>query len=177
MQSVRVLIAEDDSRFRETLVLEFRDLGVETLWVSSVEDFVSVEEVEFTHGVVDLRLGTSSGLQLIEKILAVSPDCRIVMLTGYGSIATAVKAVKLGAVDYLTKPVRFSDLHHALFGDTPIEPTKDAPDNAELSLARVEREYIESVLARCEGNVSKAARILGLHRQSLQRKLRKFTPQ
>jgi len=170
------LIAEDDDCFRETLGLEFGDLGLETVLISSVDDFSRVDREKFTHALVDLRLGSANGLVLIEKILAVSPDCRIVILTGYGSIATAVRAVKLGAVDYLTKPARFAEIREALFGCGASNKTMAPAEDSALSLARVEREYIESILAKCDGNVSKAARILGLHRQSLQRKLRKFTP-
>jgi two-component system response regulator RegA len=171
-----VLIAEDDVRFRETLVLEFRDLGFCVEQIGTLDEIDGFSPGIFTHALIDLRLGNTNGLQLVEKMLSREPLCRIVILTGYGSIATAVKAVKLGAVDYLTKPVCFNEIRRALFGLS--EPSKEFLPKKEdgLSLARLEREYIESVLARCEGNVSQAARILGLHRQSLQRKLRKFTP-
>ena len=171
-----VLIAEDDVRFRETLVLEFRDLGFCVEQIGTIEELDDLHHRIFTHALIDLRLGNTSGLQVVEQLLARVPLCRIVILTGYGSIATAVKAVKLGAVDYLTKPVRFSAIQQALFGESTSSEGSSSKAEDGLSLARLEREYIESVLVRCEGNVSKAARILGLHRQSLQRKLRKFTP-
>ena len=95
------------------------------------------------------------------------------VLTGYGSIATAVQAVKLGAHDYLTKPIDFDTLERTLQGGGAHE---DAAEPEAQSLARHEREYIEYILAECGGNISQAARRLGLHRQSLQRKLRKYTP-
>ncbi len=98
------------------------------------------------------------------------------VLTGYGSIATAVKATKLGAVGYLMKPTDVDQVERALFEIEDEEGEVPIPDEFQ-SLYRHEREYIEFVLAECEGNISQAARRLGLHRQSLQRKLRKYTPQ
>ncbi len=103
-----------------------------------------------------------------------SPDMVVIVLTGYGSIATAVKATKLGATAYLTKPVEAEEIERAFLGE---ETDEDIPIPDEFqSLYRHEREYIEYVLAECDGNISQAARRLGLHRQSLQRKLRKYTP-
>ena len=105
--------------------------------------------------------------------LASAGKTRVVILTGYASIATAVQAVKQGAVDYLTKPVDIDELERALLmGGLD---TSNVPEEFQ-SLDRHQREYIEYVLARCGGNISEAARRLGIHRQSLQRKLRKFTP-
>ena len=99
----------------------------------------------------------------------------MVVLTGHGSIATAVQATKLGAVNYLTKPVDVETIERALRSDPDDDEAIPIPEQYQ-SLARHEREYIEFVLAECEGNISRAARRLGIHRQSLQRKLRKYTP-
>ena len=112
----------------------------------------------------------------IQKILDRCPQARIVVLTGYGSIATAVKATKLGAVGYLMKPTDVDQVERALLEEDDEESELPIPDEFQ-SLYRHEREYIEFVLNECEGNISQAARRLGLHRQSLQRKLRKYTPQ
>ena len=125
------------------------------------------------YAVVDLRLRSDSGLDAINLIKENSPHARIVVLTGYGSIATAVQATKLGATQYLTKPIEIDELERALLSDD--EVSTSIPEQFQ-SLDRHEREYIEWVLAQCDGNISQAARRLGLHRQSLQRKLRKFTP-
>ena len=130
----------------------------------------------FDFAVVDLRLGRDSGLDAVSHLLERDRETRIVMLTGYGSIATAVQATKLGAVNYLTKPVDVETIERALRSDPETDDPIPIPEQYQ-SLARHEREYIEFVLAECEGNISQAARRLGLHRQSLQRKLRKYTPQ
>ena len=112
---------------------------------------------------------------MVALIKQQEPTTRIVVLTGYGSIATAVQATKLGARQYLTKPVDIDELERALLADDDAEGQVPIPEEFQ-SLDRHEREYIEYVLAECGGNISQAARRLGLHRQSLQRKLRKYTP-
>ena len=169
-----LLIVEDDQRFADTLAAEFRDRGYRVEWVESLQAVKDLESLDFQHAVVDLRIRQDSGLDVITAIKQRSPHTVIVVLTGYGSIATAVKATKLGATAYLTKPVEADEIERAFLAggedeDIPI------PDEFQ-SLYRHEREYIEYVLAECEGNISQAARRLGLHRQSLQRKLRKYTP-
>jgi two-component system response regulator RegA len=113
-------------------------------------------------------------LEVLKELKELLPECRAVVLTGYGSIATAVEAVKLGAAHYLTKPVdpdAIVKAFEATEGDPTVTVSMSPP-----SLARHEREYIEYVLAATGGNISEAARRLGLHRQSLQRKLRKYPP-
>jgi two-component system response regulator RegA len=169
-----LLIVEDDARFADTLAAEFRDLGYTVDWIDSLDALVAQEVVDYTYAVVDLRLRQDSGLDVISNLKERSPDTTIVVLTGYGSIATAVKATKLGATAYLTKPVDAEEVERAFSADTSDDEVP-IPDQFQ-SLYRHEREYIEYVLAECDGNISQAARRLGLHRQSLQRKLRKYTP-
>jgi two-component system response regulator RegA len=112
---------------------------------------------------------------VVEEITQRSPKCRVVILTGYGSIATAVKAIRVGAIDYLTKPATVCAIERALKGNGSVSTAVIQPsDSTKPSLARQEREYIENILADCNGNVTKAAEQLGIHRQSLQRKLRKY---
>ncbi len=169
-----LLIVEDDKRFAETLAAEFRDRGYRVDWLDNLEAVRSRESLDYRYAVVDLRLRQDSGLDVITTIKARSPDTLIVVLTGYGSIATAVKATKLGAVAYLTKPVDAEQVERVFAAE---EDGTEIPIPEKFqSLYRHEREYIEYVLAECDGNISQAARRLGLHRQSLQRKLRKYTP-
>ena len=172
-----LIIIEDDQRFRETLKIEFKERGYEVS-VGALTTTIPAKNFEgLNFALVDLRLGEQSGLNEIKKILKLSPACRILMLTGFGSIATAVEAIKLGATNYLTKPASIQNIEMALWMDAKegTAPVLEDKDHGE-SLARHEREYIEFVIQQCNGNISHAARWLGIHRQSLQRKLRKFTP-
>ena len=123
------------------------------------------------YAVVDLKLGEESGLHLIKPLLCVNPEMRIIVLTGYGSISTAVKAVKAGAADYLAKPVDVETLLSAFDGAE--EDSVAAPDPPPMSLGRLEWEHIQRVLQAHDGNISATARCLGMHRRTLQRKLRK----
>lgn len=129
-------------------------------------------ETNVRHVVLDLNLNGSSGLALIPELLANNPDCRIVVLTGYASIATAVDAVKLGAVQYLAKPVEIEAILSAFEEDDG--PDFDLPVSEELlSVDRLEWEHIQRVLYEHDGNVSATARALKMHRRTLQRKLAK----
>ncbi|MBW2422779.1 MAG: response regulator [Deltaproteobacteria bacterium] len=171
-----LLIVEDNDRFADTLASEFRDRGYLVERARDLAGIEAIPDLDTQFAVVDLRLGADSGLDAIQSILARSPDARIVVLTGYGSIATAVKATKLGAIGYLMKPSDVDQIERVLLDGDDIDTELPIPDEFQ-SLYRHEREYIEFVLAECDGNISQAARRLGLHRQSLQRKLRKYTPQ
>jgi two-component system response regulator RegA len=170
-----LLVVDDDERFAVTLALEFRERGWRVDKVGDLESLRALPPFPYQYASVDLRLRQHSGLDAIPIILERSAKTRIVVLTGYGSIATAVQAVKLGAFNYLTKPVQVDDLLAAFQGEGLAREESGGAGGAQ-TLARREREYIEWVLAECNGNISRAARQLGLHRQSLQRKLRKFTP-
>ena len=171
-----LLIVEDNDRFAEALGSELRDRGYSVHRARDLSELDAIQNLAVDFAVVDLRLGADSGLDAIQKILARCPQARIVVLTGYGSIATAVKATKLGAVGYLMKPTDVDQVERALLEEDDEEGELPIPDEFQ-SLYRHEREYIEFVLNECGGNISQAARRLGLHRQSLQRKLRKYTPQ
>jgi two-component system response regulator RegA len=171
-----LLIVEDNDRFAETLASEFLDRGYAVQRASNLSSIAAIKNLDVQYAVVDLRLGADSGLDAIQSILGRSPNAKIVVLTGYGSIATAVKATKLGAVGYLMKPADVDQVERALNGEEVDDDEIPIPSEFQ-SLYRHEREYIEFVLAECNGNISQAARRLGLHRQSLQRKLRKYTPQ
>ena len=170
-----LLIVEDDDRFAETLATEFRDRGYRVERVGDLASLQAIDPQPFDYAVVDLRLRQDSGLEAITMIKERSPSTQVVVLTGYASIATAVQATKNGAVQYLTKPIDMDELEHALTSTSSEGDEIAIPDEFQ-SLDRHEREYIEYVLQACGGNISQAARRLGLHRQSLQRKLRKFTP-
>ena len=171
----QLLIVEDDQALSDTLALEFEDLGYQVSQMNSVAQLSSEQEAKFDAALVDLKLKSESGLTVVDQLHRRDPKCKIVVLTGYGSIATAVKAIKLGASNYLTKPASVAKIEAALNANASHnESSMQAPDS-KPTLARQEREYIESVLAECDGNISKAAKVLGLHRQSLQRKLRKFS--
>jgi two-component system response regulator RegA len=171
----KLLIVEDDQRFADALSTEFRDRGYDVEWLDGLEALRAKTDLDYRCAVVDLRLRQDSGLDVITVLKERAPQINVVVLTGYGSIATAVKATKLGASHYLTKPVDMDALERALLDEEDDIEEVPIPDQFQ-SLYRHEREYIEYVLAECDGNISQAARRLGLHRQSLQRKLRKYTP-
>ncbi len=172
----RLLIVEDDAFFRERLTRAMTERGFFVKQAGSLQEVQAVldEQMQITHSVVDLRLGKDSGLDVLQIVLAHSPSCRAILLTGFGSIATTVEAMRLGAADVLTKPADARQVACALLGEQAAEfdriPT--AP-----SLARAEWEHMQRVLSVCGGNVSQAARVLGIDRRSLQRKLNKFPPQ
>ena len=166
-----VLIADDDEALCTHLVRAFVARGFEARAAHDYEhamNLAAADPPEFA--VVDLKLGRDQGLELLRDLLRVDPTTRVVVLTGYGSIATAVRAVRLGAIDYLAKPAHTDDLlaAFAVAGD-PLA-TRQGEFNAP-TLAQAEWEHINRVLADCGGNVTHAAAKLGIHRRSLQRKL------
>lgn len=161
-----LLLVEDDARLRKTLKLEFEERN---FLVFEADSGQTIPQGNFHYAVVDMRLHGDNGLVALDLVLKNSPDCRAVVLTGYGSIATAVEAIKRGAVNYLTKPVDVETLLKALKGESIDMPEAEQP----ISLSRKEHEYIEFMLAQHNGNIAQTAKALGLHRQSLQRKLKK----
>jgi two-component system response regulator RegA len=167
------LVVDDDERFRERLLKAFRQRGIAALGADSYDEAVLLAKTQrFSRALLDLRMPGQSGLVLLRALLEENPELEVVVLTGFGSIATAVDAMRLGALDYLTKPCDADRILAAFAAEShapEAEPSFETP-----SLARIEREHIERVLQDCNGNISKAARVLGIHRRTLQYKLAKF---
>ena len=165
-----LLVVDDDAPFRSRLIRAFQDRGFDTVGAASFDEAMAVVEADTPElALVDLRLPGKSGLELVKALKALDSTTSIVVLTGYGSIATAVESVKLGATSYLTKPV---DADQILVAFDPHGAAVMTTAVAQ-PLARVEWEHIQRVIADCGGNLSHAARVLGIHRRSLQRKLAK----
>lgn len=166
-----VLLVEDDDTFRNRLARAFRDRGFLVTEAASIEEAAAAAHDDTPElAVVDLRLPRGSGLDVVRDLLALDPTTAVVVLTGYGSIATALEAVRLGARHYLAKPADADQILAALDG----HPSSANAQGDVPSLARVEWEHIQRVLHDCDGNISQAARLLGIHRRSLQRKLTKY---
>jgi two-component system response regulator RegA len=169
-----LLLLDDDAPLRTRLGRALEARGFETQLVASVsEALTAVRAKAPAFAVLDMRLEDGNGLRVVEAINDVRPDARIVMLTGYGNIATAVAAVKAGAVDYLSKPADADDVARALLalpGESP-----SPPDNP-MSADRVRWEHIQRVFELCNHNVSETARRLNMHRRTLQRILAKRAP-
>lgn len=167
-----LLLVDDDDTFRDVLARAFSRRGYVVRTAANTEEAVALaSEQSFGLAVVDLRMPGDSGLTLIERLIRIAPAIRIVVLTGYASIATAVEAIKLGAIHYLTKPTHVDDIIAAFSrqdGDAGT-PVASAPP----SVDRLEWEHIQKILRECNGNISEAARRLGMHRRTLQRKLQK----
>jgi len=178
-----LLVVDDDEVLRERLVRAFRERGYEAVGVPDGDRALALAATDPPElAVVDLRMPGRPGLDVVRELLAIDPATQVVVLTGYGSIATAVEAIRLGAKHYLTKPADADEILRAFGGASATVPTASvaaAAGATELetpSLARTEWEHIQRVLADVNGNVSEAARRLGLHRRSLQRKLAKYPP-
>ena len=168
-----ILVVEDDDAFRTMLVNAFQERGYEAQGVADARRPSKRREHESPEmAVVDLRLPDQSGLEVVRELKAIDASTAIVVLTGYGSIATALESVRLGAMHYLTKPTD-ADRILAAFQHGLASRPRDLPTDPP-SLARVEWEHLNRVLTDCDGNVSEAARQLGMHRRSLQRKLTKY---
>ena len=169
----RILLIDDDEVFVRVLA---RALGARGFVVGTAIDraqaLAEARAMQPRYAVLDLKLGAENGLALIPELLDVQPELRILLLTGYASIATAVEAIKRGAWDYLAKPVDADQVAQALRGSGHTDEDS-APAFAAPPLKRLEWEHIQRVLAECEGNISETARRLGLHRRTLQRKLSK----
>ncbi|MBV1691977.1 response regulator transcription factor [Novosphingobium sp. G106] len=168
-----LLIVEDDASFARTLRRSFERRGYTVDHAASPEELeVLIERPHhFDFAVVDLKLGTASGLTCVKMLHETNPETLIVVLTGFASIATAVEAIKLGASYYLAKPANTDDIEEA-FSKTQGDP--DVPlEGRKTSIKTVEWEYIQTTLAECDFNISEAARRLGMHRRTLARKLDK----
>ncbi len=169
-----VLIVEDDTSFLQRLAKAMESRGFAVTTAESVADgLMQVERAAPGFAVVDMRLGDGNGLDVISALKRRRPDARAIILTGYGNIATAVNAVKLGAVDYLAKPVDADDVVAALFAH---ENKKIEPPENPMSADRVRWEHIQRIYELCGRNVSETARRLNMHRRTLQRILAKRAP-
>jgi two-component system response regulator RegA len=172
----RFLVVDDDAAFRARLTKALLSRGYKAAGAGSVDEALDVaRDLKPDAAIVDLKMPGKSGLDLVAELSNRYPGVQTVVLTGYGSIATAVEAVRKGAVNYLSKPADTDQILAAF------EPDGEGTGSAETteaipSLARVEWEHIQRILTDCDGNISLAARRLGIHRRSLQRKLGKLPP-
>lgn len=168
----KILIIDDEERFAQVLGRSLERLGHSANYATSPEDAIrhlSTEKFDWIS--LDLRLGQDSGLALLPRLRELGPASKIVVLTGFASISTAVEAIKLGAFNYLHKPATINELLTA-FEDTNEEATVEIAE-VPMSVERLEWEHIQRVLLENEGNISSTARALGMHRRTLQRKLQK----
>jgi two-component system response regulator RegA len=169
-----ILLVDDDVTLRERLARALRERGFDVRTAGSADEAMELVRQDSPEmAVLDLKMPGRSGVDLLREMREHDPATRVLVLTGYGSIATAIEATKLGAEGYLPKPVDADELL-AAFARSGAGPV---PDHFETpSLARAEWEHIQRVLVDCGGNISEAARRLGIHRRSLQRKLQKYPP-
>ena len=170
---LKMLVVDDDAVFRNRLVAALAARNLDAYGSPSPTDARALAaRLRPQRAILDLRMPGGSGLDLVSELLEIVPDMDIVVLTGYGSIATALEATRRGAIDYLQKPADADQILAAFEknGEDKVPP-QSAP-----SLARVEWEHIQRILTDCGGNISQAARVLGIHRRSLQRKLSKYPP-
>jgi len=171
-----LLLVEDDDVLRTRLARAFRSRGFDVRAAADSDAAARAAAEEPPELVVlDLRVAGGNGLDLIPQLLDSDPNTRIVVLTGYGSVATAVEAIRRGATHYLTKPADADDILAAFQKGLP-QNVAETPTLQPMSLDRVEWEHINRVLMDCAGNISEAARVLGIHRRSLQRKLSRYPP-
>lgn len=165
------LLVDDDALYLRTLQRSLQKRGFATVLAQSTEQALDAARAHRpAFALIDLRLGEESGLGLIEPLREVRDDMRILLVTGYASVATAVEAIKRGADNYLLKPVTAEAIVRALADEAE---SQAEPEPTMVPLARLEWEHIQQALNDTQGNISAAARLLGMHRRSLQRKLAK----
>ena len=169
-----LLIVDDDNPFRERLARAMEKKGFQVTQADGVKKGVEIAKLKKPlFAVVDLRLNDGNGLQVVKEIQNSNPSSKIIMLTGYGNIPTAVAAIKEGAIDYLAKPADADDVEKALLADPK---SKAQPPENPMSADRVKWEHIHRVFELCNRNVSETARRLKMHRRTLQRILSKRSP-
>ena len=169
-----LLIVDDDSPFRDRLSRAMEKKGFQVSQAESVEQGISkAKNSPPAFAVVDLRLNDGNGLEVVKEIQKIKKNSRIILLTGYGNIPTAVAAVKAGAIDYIPKPADADDVENALLA---LPETKAKPPENPMSADRVKWEHIHRVFELCNRNVSETARRLKMHRRTLQRILSKRSP-
>lgn len=170
-----LLIVDDDERFRERLARAFSERGYHVTAVESGQAAVSSARNSSPElAIVDLRMPGEWGLHVVRALLEVDAFTRIVVLTAFGSIATALEAMRLGAQGFLQKPATVDEVERALLAGAADQAGPAAPPAEVPSLARAEWEHINRVLTECDGNIRRTAQLLGLHRRTLQRKLAKY---
>jgi len=168
-----LLLVDDDETFCSVLkpALEKRNFNVSV--ANDIKQGIALaEQSEPEYAVIDLRIGHNSGLEMVKKLISLDDNTQVVMLTGFASIATAVEAIKLGAIHYLTKPANADEIVAALYKNNEGDSSVAINQNP-LSVKRLEWEHLQKVLMQHEGNISAAARALNMHRRTLQRKLDK----
>lgn len=173
-----ILLVDDSFVLRDRLALAFEERGFRVSVAGSYEEAIAVFKQNPTElAVLDLRMPGKPGMALIPELKKISPDTKILVLSGFGSIATAIDAIRLGATNFLPKPADADDILNAFAkGNAEIELPEAEEEIPVPTLAQAEWEHIHRVLSDCGGNISEAARRLGIHRRSLQRKLRKRAP-
>ena len=172
-----LLLVDDSYAFRERLARAFRDRGHRVATAANYEEAMAAAREEPPDlAVVDLRMPGRDGLELTRALKQLAPSIKVLVLSGFGSIATAIDAIRLGAMNFLPKPADADDILAAFERGEQIAPRAPETELEVPSLARAEWEHIHRVLSECGGNISQAARRLGIHRRSLQRKLRKRAP-
>ncbi len=177
MSDASLLLVDDDVTLRTLMARELKERGFDVRVAGDVAAATTLATEDPPElAVVDLRMPGASGLDLIDTLLALDAHTRVVVLTGWGSVPTAVEAMRRGAAHYLQKPVSLDDLVAALSTEASSASTSSGPASELPSLARQEWEYIHRVLAECGGSISAASRQLKIHRRSLQRKLQKHPP-
>ncbi|MDZ7640625.1 MAG: response regulator [Desulfurivibrio sp.] len=173
----KILLVDDEESFRQRLATAFSRRGFTVLEAGDYDQAVAViQRDKPALAVIDLRMPGKSGLELVAAARRLDPELAMVMLTGYGSIATATEAIRLGASAYLPKPANVDDILRAFQRQSEEAAPETDHDFPAPSLARAEWEHINRVLTDCHGNISHAAERLGLHRRTLQRKLQKLPP-
>lgn len=178
-EGTKLLIVDDDEILRNRMKRAMQRRGFIVFEGDGYETAIEIaHEYRPDYAVLDLKMPGKGGIELLKDIMAVLPNLKAVMLTGYGSIANAVEAVKLGAVNYMTKPADADEICRSLGFDIPAaeEPEEKAESFGTQSLAEAQWEHIQRVLADCNGNISQAARQLDIPRRTLQRKLKKLAP-
>ena len=173
-----ILVVDDTFVLRDRLSLAFQQRGFRVEQAGGYDEAIARFSSNPTDlAVIDLRMPGRSGLDLLTSIKRIRPETKVVILSGFGSIAAAIDAVRMGATNFLSKPADVDDILNAFVrGDRPQSHASENPEFPVPSLARAEWEHIHRVLSDCGGNISEAARRLGIHRRSLQRKLRKRAP-
>ncbi len=174
MMNKKLIIVDDDTPFRDRLGRSMEKKGFIVDRFSNYKDSIirCYEEV-FDYAIIDMRLEDGSGLELIKKLKEISPTTKSLLLTGYGNIATAVAAIKSGAIDYLPKPAEIDQIYDALIHS---EETLPPPPENPMTADRIRWEHIQRVFILCKRNVSETARRLRMHRRTLQRILNKHAP-